>query len=131
MITSVKRYVPAVNLSINDNIDFLENISEALKEQFPGTNINQKYQPPKKNIKLDYLRNINPPKNIKLDYLIDPTFRSIIECLFLDSEMMILFFFDEHYIPLVKIKDVNALIDNKQIFDQPGKNKQEAYEKIQ
>ena len=48
MITSAKLYVPAVNLSINDNINFLENISEALKEQFPGTNINQKYQPPQK-----------------------------------------------------------------------------------
>ena len=29
---------------------------------------------------------------------------------------------------LVKIKDVNALIDNKQFFNQPVKNKQEAYE---
>ena len=28
--------------------------------------------------------------------------------------------------PLVKIKDFNALIDNKPFFDQPGKEKQEA-----
>ena len=38
--------------------------------------------------------------------------------------------FDEHYMPLVEIKDFNALIDNKSIFDQPIKNTQEAYEKL-
>ena len=32
--------------------------------------------------------------------------------------------------PLVQIKDFNALIDNKALFDQPVKNKPEAYEKI-
>ena len=31
--------------------------------------------------------------------------------------------------PLVEIKDFNALIDNKPIFDQPIKKKQEVYEK--
>ena len=31
---------------------------------------------------------------------------------------------------LVDIKDFNALIDNKPIFDQPVKDKQEAYEKL-
>ena len=29
--------------------------------------------------------------------------------------------FDQYYIPLVEIKDVNALIDNKPFFDQPVK----------
>ena len=37
--------------------------------------------------------------------------------------------FNEDYMPLVEIKDFNALIDNKLLFDQPIKNKQEAYEK--
>ena len=37
--------------------------------------------------------------------------------------------FDTYYIPLVEVIDFNALIDNKPIFDQPTKNKQEAYEK--
>ena len=32
--------------------------------------------------------------------------------------------------PLVEIKDFNALIDKKPFFDQPVKNKQEAYEKL-
>ena len=39
-------------------------------------------------------------------------------------------YFDQYYIPLVGIKDFKALIDNKPFFDQPVKNKQEAYEKI-
>ena len=38
--------------------------------------------------------------------------------------------FDKYYIPLVNIKDFNVLIDNKPFFDQPVKNKQEAYEKL-
>ena len=32
--------------------------------------------------------------------------------------------------PLVEIKDFNALIDNKPLFDQPVKNEQERYENI-
>ena len=37
--------------------------------------------------------------------------------------------FDEYYMPLVKIKHFDALIDNKPFFDQPIKTKHEAYEK--
>ena len=37
--------------------------------------------------------------------------------------------FNESYMPLIDIKDCNALIDNKPSFDQPLKNKQDAYEK--
>ena len=32
--------------------------------------------------------------------------------------------------PLVEIKNVNALIKNKPFFDQPVKNKPETYEKL-
>ena len=32
--------------------------------------------------------------------------------------------------PLVEIKDVNVLIDNKPFFDQPVRNEQEACEKL-
>ena len=38
--------------------------------------------------------------------------------------------FDEYCKSLVEIKDFNALIDNKPFFDQPVKDKQEAYEKL-
>ena len=66
--------------------------------------------------------------------MIDPTFRTI-------NGLLVLSFkngnddptrnsFDKYYMPLVEIKDFNALIDNKPFFDQPVKNKQEAYEKL-
>ena len=38
--------------------------------------------------------------------------------------------FDKYYIPLVQIKDFNALVDNKPFFDQPLKKKQKAHEKF-
>ena len=73
-------------------------------------------------------------KNNNLDYLIDPTFRNI-------NRLFVFAFkngnkdlrtdsFDKYYIPLVEIKDFNALIDNKLFFDQPVKNKQVTYEKL-
>ena len=37
---------------------------------------------------------------------------------------------NEFYMLVVEIKDFNAVIDNKPFFDQPGKNKQEAYERL-
>ena len=69
--------------------------------------------------------NNNATKNNNIDYLIDPTFRNI-------NRLFVLSFkngndnptkdsFDEYYMPLVEIKDFNALIDNKPFFDQPVK----------
>ena len=66
--------------------------------------------------------------------MIDPTFRNI-------NSLFVLSFkngdddptrnsFDEHYMPLIEIKDFHALIDKKPFFDQPVKNKQEMYEKL-
>ena len=40
------------------------------------------------------------------------------------------YFFHDYYVPLIKTKYINALIDNKPFFDQPVKNKQEAYKKL-
>ena len=65
--------------------------------------------------------------------MIDPTFRNI-------DRLLVFSFknsdddptrnsFDEYYMPLVEIKDFNPFIDNKLLFVQPVKNKQEAYEK--
>ena len=64
--------------------------------------------------------------------MIDPTFRNI-------NRLFVLSFkkndddpkrysFDQNYMPLVKINNFNALIDNKPFLDQSVKNKQEAYE---
>ena len=38
--------------------------------------------------------------------------------------------FSRYYVPKVEIKDVNVLIDGKQIFKVPVKNKEEAHEAI-
>ena len=38
--------------------------------------------------------------------------------------------FNEYCMPLVEMKNFNALVDNKSIFNRPVKNKQEAYEKL-
>ena len=39
-------------------------------------------------------------------------------------------YFDRYYMPLVEIKNLTALIDNKPFFDHTVKNKQEAYEQL-
>ena len=38
--------------------------------------------------------------------------------------------FSHYYVPNVRIKDFNVLIDGKGFFDLPVKNEEEAYEKI-
>ena len=66
------------------------------------------------------------PKNNNLDYLIDPVFRTI-------NRLFVLFvckFFWWILQVLVEIKNVNTLINNRPLFSEPVKNKQEAYEKL-
>ena len=38
--------------------------------------------------------------------------------------------FSDYYVPNVRIKDFNVLIDGKNFFDLPVKNEEEAYKKI-
>ena len=73
-------------------------------------------------------------KNNNLDYLIDLIFRNfnrlfVLSCKICDADP-IRNSFDEYYMPLVETKDFNGLNDNKPFFDQPVKNKHEAYEKL-
>ena len=74
------------------------------------------------------------PKKNNLDYLINPTFRYI-------NRLFVFSFktgsndptrnsFNKYYMPLVEIKNFNALIGNKPFFDQLVKNIQEVYEKF-
>ena len=60
-----------------------------------------------------------------LDYPIDPAFRNINRLCALSfnngNDDTTRNFFDEYYMPLVEIKDFNALIDNKPFFYQPIK----------
>ena len=108
-INNTKLYVPVVTLSINSIIKFLENIKQGLKRTISSTNYRYEIT--------------TQTKNNNLDHLIDPTFRNI-------NRLFVLSFkngnddpardsFDEYYMPLVEIKDFNALIDNTPFFDQP------------
>ena len=98
-------------MPINYNIKFLENIKQA----FEKANSWNKHRS----------EITTQTKNNNLDYLIHPKFRSI-------NRLFVLSFkrgnddntrdsFDEYYMPLVEIKDFNALFDNKAFFDQPVK----------
>ena len=119
-INNDKLYAPVVTLSINDNIKFLENIKQGFKRIISWNK---------------YRSEITTQLKINnLDYLIDPTFK-IINRLFVLSfknshDDQTRYSFDQYCMPLVEMKDFNALIYNKLFFDQPVKNKQEAYEKL-
>ena len=120
MITSTKFYVPVVTFSINDNMRYLESIKQAFKR----TTSWNKYRS----------ELTAQPKNNNFHYLVDPTIRNI-------NRLFVLSFkngnndpardsFNEYYMPLVEMKNLDALVENKSIFNQPVKNKQEAYEKL-
>ena len=73
----------------------------------------------------------NQTKNNNLIYLIDPIFTNV-------NRLFVLNFkneddrtsFSKYYVPKVEIKDFNVLIDGKSFFENPVKNKEEAYEAI-
>ena len=66
--------------------------------------------------------------------MIDPKFRSInrlfAELFKAEENDPTRNSFVKYYMSLVQIKDFNELIDNKPVFDQPIKNKQEASKKL-
>ena len=79
------------------------------------------------------------PQNNNLNYLIGPTFTNV-------NRLFLLPFqrtagenkttkdyqdsFSHYYVPNVKIKDFNVLIDGESFFDLPVKNEEEAYEEM-
>ena len=73
-------------------------------------------------------------QNNNLNYLIDPTFTNL-NRLFVFSfpgniNTDTRYSYSNYYVPKVKIKDFNVLIDWESLFDFPIENKEEAYEKI-
>ena len=121
IFTSTKLHVPVVTLSINGNIKFLENIKQGFKRTFSWN----KYRSEIKVL----------PNNNKWGYLVDPTLRNINRFFVLSLKKwwrwyFYEFFFLRYNMPVVEITDFNVLIDNKPLFAQPVKNKQEAYENL-
>ena len=117
-INNAKLYRPVATLSIDDNIKFLEIIKQVYKRTISWNKFRYEIT--------------TQTKSNNLDYLFDPTFRNINK-MFFHSKMVAMVLretLDKYYMPLVEIKDFNALIDNKPFFDQPVKNKHEAYGKL-
>ena len=63
------------------------------------------------------------PKSNKLDYMIDPTFKNtnrlFFQLLKVGNYDFTKNYFVNYYMPLIKIKVSNALIENKPFFEQP------------
>ena len=110
-------YVPVITLSAEDDNKLLEQ----LKTGFKRTVKWNKYESEMS----------NQTKNNNLNYLIDPTFTNV-------NRLFVSSFeneddrtsFSKYYLPKVKIKYFNVLIDEKPFFEIPVKNKEEAYEHI-
>ena len=119
-ITDRKLYVPVVTLSKENDIKLLEQ----LKSEFRRTMQWNKYRS----------QMTIQPQNNNLNYLIDPTFTNVHRLFVLSSSRNNAGdnrdSFSHHYVPNVKIKDFNVVIDGKSFFDLPVKNKEEAYKKI-
>ena len=92
-INNAKLYVPAVTLSTNDNIKFLENIKQGFKRTISWNKYRSEIT--------------TQPKNNNLGYLIDPTIKNI-------NKLILFSFkngnddptrgsFDKYYMPLVEI----------------------------
>ena len=107
---STKLYVPVVTLPIDNNVEFFENLKQGFKGTVSWNNRSEV---------------TTQTKNNNLDYMIEPTFRNINRLFVLlfknDDNNPIRDCFGKYYMPLVEIKDFNALINNKSFFDQPIK----------
>ena len=123
-ITDTKLYVPVNTLSKGND----KRLLEQLKSGFKSAIKSNKYRS----------QMTIQSNNNNLNHLIDPTFTKV-------SRLFVLSFernkennvkkdhrdsFSRYYVPNVKIKDFNVLIDGKSFFDLPVKNEEEAYEKI-
>ena len=116
-ITDTKLCVPAVTLS-------KENDKEQLKSGFKRTVKWNKYRS----------QMTVQPQNNNLNYFIDPTFTKV-------NRLFVLSFartvtgnhrdsLSHCYVPNVRKKDINVLIDGKSFFNLPVKDEEEAYEKV-
>ena len=119
-ITDTKLYVPVVTLSKEND----KKILEQLKSGFKRTKKWNKYRS----------RMTIQSQNNNLNYLIDPTFTKVNRLFILSLEWNAegdhRDSFSHYYIPNVKIKYFNVLIDGKCFFGLPVKAEEEAYGKV-
>ena len=116
-IADTKLYVPVVTLSTQENAMFLQQFKSGFKRVI---NWNKYLSKPE-------LLAQNP----NLNHLIEPSFQGV-------NRLFVLAFendddrtsSDEYYLPTVKIKDYNIMINGENLFDQPIKNNKVTYENI-
>ena len=116
-ITDAKLYVPVVTLSSEEDNELLNSLKTGFKRIIRWNKYMSQMS--------------NQVANNNLNYLIDPTFSNV-------NRLFVLSFqneedrtsFSNYYLPKIKIKDFNVLIDGKPFFEIPVKNKEETYEKI-
>ena len=117
LITDTKIYVPVLTVSTQDNAKLLEQLRSGFKRTINWN----KYQP-----KISTER-----QNQYLDFLIDPSFQGV-------NRVFVLSFEDEeqktsykrYYLPIVRIKSCNVVIDVQNFFDQPVKHRSMTYDSI-
>ena len=116
-ITDCKVYVPLVTLSAENYNKLLEQLKTGFKRIIKGNKYRSEMS--------------NQTKNNNLNYLFDPTFTNVNRLFVLSFENEIdRTSFSKYYVPKVEIKDFNVLIDGKQFFEIPIRNKEQAYESI-
>ena len=116
-INDCKLYVPAVTLSKDDEIKLLANLKSGFRREI----IWNKYRS----------QMTTEAVNNNLNILIDPTFTNV-------NRLFVLAYqnaddrqsFSQFYLPNVKVKDYNVIIDKLAFFDLPIKTEEEAYEQI-
>ena len=118
-ITDVKLFVPVVTLSKENDIKLLEQLKTGFKRII-------KWNKYRSQMSIQ-------PQNNNLNYLTDPTFTNVNRLFLLsfprNNNADCRYSFPDYYVPKVKVNDF-VLIDGKSFFDLPGKNDEEAYEKI-
>ena len=116
-VTDTKLYVPVVTLSTQDNAKLLQQLKSGFKKVINWNKYLSKSE----------LLAQNPG----LNHLVEPSFQGV-------NRLYILAFENDtqrtspkgHYLPNVKIKDYNIIINGENIFDQPVKNNKVTYENI-
>ena len=116
-ITDTKLYVPVVTLSTQENAKFFQQLKSGFKRVI---NWNKYLSKPE-------LLAQNP----NLNHLVEPSFQGV-------NRLFVLAFEndddrtsdEQYYLPTVKIKDYNIVINGENFFDQPIKNNKVTYDNI-
>ena len=110
-ITDTKLYVPVVTLSTQENTKFLQQLKSGFKRVINWNKYLSKPESFRRNANLNYLG---------INMLFVLAFES-------DTQRTS---HSGYYLPNVKIKDYNIMINGKNFFDQPIKNNKVTYENI-